>query len=79
MCTEYIIIKAVASLTYLVAPLPLEGNFPEPNVHHIVIGLRCVTHLANDIALLHHSVTFVLKLAYGATDGLHGALPCCSV
>lgn len=67
------------SLTYLVAPLPLECHLPEPNMHDIVIGLRCVTNLADDVALLHLAVTFVLQLANGATDSLHGALPCCCV
>lgn len=65
--------------TYLVAPLPLEGHLPEPNVHDVVIGLRCVTHLADDVALLHHSVAFFLELANGAADSLHGALSCCCV
>lgn len=67
------------SHTYFVAPLPLEGHLPEPNVHDVVIGLGCVTHLTNNVALLHHAVVFILKLTNGATDGLHGAMPCCCV
>lgn len=68
-----------AARTYLVAPLPLEGHLPEPDMHDVIIGLGCVTHLANDVPLLHHGVAFVFELANGATDGLHGALPCCCV
>ena len=66
---------SVSSCTYLVAPLPLERHFSEPNVHDVVIGLRRVTHLADDVALLHQSVAFVLKRMDGAPDSLHGALP----
>lgn len=67
--------QSEGSRTYLVAPLPLEGHLSEPNVHDVVVGLGRVTHLAYDVALLHHSVPLVLKLADGAADGLHGALP----
>lgn len=67
--------QSVGCCTYLIAPLPLEGHLPEPNVHDVVIGLGCVTHLADDVSLLHHSVAFLLKLADGPTHCLHGALP----
>lgn len=67
------------SPTYLVAPLPLEGHFPEPNLHDVVVRLGCVAHLADDVALLHHGVAFLFELANGETDGLHGALPRCCV
>lgn len=43
-------------------------------MHHIVEGLGRVTHLTNDVALLHHGVPFLLKLVNGATDRLHGVL-----
>ena len=65
-----------AGRTYLVAPLPLEGHLPEPDVHDVVVGLGRVTHLADYVALLHHGVALIFELANGATDGLHGALPC---
>ena len=48
-------------------------------MHDVVIRLGCVAHLADDVALLHHGVALVLKLANGATHGLHGALPGCCV
>lgn len=66
---------SVSSCTYLVAPLPLEGHLSEPNVHDVVIGLGRVTHLADDVALLHQSVALILEHMDGAADSLHGALP----
>lgn len=64
------------SLTYLVAPLPLEGDLPQAHVHDVVVGLGCVAHLADDVALLHDGIAFFLKGADGATHRLHGALTC---
>lgn len=65
-----------SSRTYLVAPLPLEGHFPESDLHDVVVGLGRVTHLSDDVALLHHGVALIFELADGAADGLHGALSC---
>lgn len=69
----------VYSFTYFVASLPLEGHFPESNVHDVVVGLRRVTHLADDVALLHHGVALVLQLADGTPDGFQRTLPSCYV
>lgn len=71
--------QTVDALTYLVASLPLESHLPESDMHDVVVGLWRVTHLTDDVALLHHSVAFVFKFTDGAADGLHGALSCCCV
>lgn len=43
-------------------------------MHDVVVGFGRVTDLADDVALLHHGVALLFKLANRATDGLHGAL-----
>lgn len=70
---------SVCSYTYFVAPLPLEGHFPQPDMHDVVIRLGCVTHLADDVALLHHGIALFLQLADRTSDGLQGTLPGCCV
>lgn len=62
--------------TYLVAPLPLEGDLPEAHVHDVVVGLGRVAHLADDVPLLHDSVSLLLKAADGSAHRLHGTLAC---
>lgn len=78
--SPYIITKtSVRCYTYFVAPLPLEGHFPESNMHDVVIRLRCVTHLTDDVALLHHGVALFLQFADRTPDGFQRTLPSCYV
>lgn len=69
----------VRRYTDFVAPLPLEGHFPESNVHDVVVRLRRVTHLADDVALLHHGVALLLQLANRTSNGFQRTLPSCYV
>lgn len=48
-------------------------------MHDIVIRLGRVTHLTDDVALLHHGVALVLQLADRTPDSLQGTLPGCCV
>lgn len=61
-------------LTDFVSSLPLKCHLPQSNMHDVIIGLRGIAHLANDILSPHLSIPPLFKQSDWLLDSFYGPL-----